>query len=817
MRFRLFAAIAAVCAAGISTVSAQCPEGWAPGDGPSGPNSRAEAVVSWDPDGAGPLQPWLVMGHSGQTPGIASNNIVAWDGNSMRAVGQGFNGAVKSLVVLNGELYAGGSFNLAGGTTVNYVARFDGENWMPVGSGGTSPGFNSFVYSLCVHNNELYAVGTFTSALGTIPVARIAKLTGTTWSAVGQGFGNGAVSAVQSIGGALYAGGTFTLSGGSPVLRIARLDGGTWTQLGAGFASGDVTALASYGGQVIAGGSFTTSGSTAVDYIARFDGTAWQNIGGLNSWCLALNVYQGELYAGGYFSNAGGVPVSSFARWNGTNWAGIGTGSNSAVLSMGHHDGKLAICGEFTTIGGLQTDRAALFDGLLYSLLSNQIAGTVNAVVEFNGERVAVGSFTTAGGQSARRIARHDGIRWQPIGNGLNAETRTAVVHNGALIVGGDFTLAGNIPVSYVARWTGSVWEAMPGLNSSVYKLAVINNSLYACGQFNSLSYIARWNGSAWVSVGPALNGPVVAIVEHNGEICVGGSFTQSGATVLNYVARLSGGAWLPVGTGFNSSLNALAVYNGQLIAGGNFSGTAGASANMAYISRFDGNSWQQLGTGLSSICNDLTTYAGELIAVGNFTLAGGSGALYAARWNGVLWRPIGLGLSFNITTGGLNGRFARTLGDSLVIGGAFGMAGQYASANIATWNSGGGTLSFDQQPADLTACITGTAGFVVTPSGTGPFTYRWRKNGVLISNGRGVAGADGPNLTIAYLEADDAADYDCIVSNICGPILSAAAALTVDENCLPPCNPDFNADGGADVADILDLANTIASGICPQ
>lgn len=817
MRLRLFAAIAAVCAAGISTVLAQCPEGWAPGDGPSGPNSRVEAITSWDPDGAGPLEPWLVMGHAGQTPGVTSANIVAWDGISMRSLGQGFNAAVQALVVFNGDLYAGGLFNLAGATTVNYIARFDGTSWVPVGSGGTSPGFNSYVYSLCVHNNELYAGGTFTMATGTTPVARIAKLSGTTWSPVGQGFANGTLSSLYSGTGGLYAGGTFTTSGASPVLRIARFDGAAWMQLGAGFASGDVYDIAEYGGQVIAGGSFAASGSTTVDSIARFDGAAWQSMGGLNSWCQTMYAYQGELYAGGFFTTAGGVPALSLARWNGTSWAGIGTGANSVAYAMGIHDGKLAIGGEFTVIGGLQTSRVAMFDGLNFSVLSDQIAGAVNDVTEFNGERVAVGSFTTAGGQSARRIARHDGIRWQPIGNGLNAEARTVVVHDGALIVGGDFTLAGNLPVSYVARWTGSAWQAMPGLNSTVTKLVVINNTLYACGQFSNPSYVARWNGSAWVGVGPALNGGVNTLVELNGELCIGGGFSQSGATALNYVARLSGGVWQPVGTGFNSTVLALTVYNGQLIAAGNFSATAGASGNMAYISRFDGTSWQQLGIGLQTACNDVVTYAGELVAVGNFTTAGGSGALYAARWNGVLWRPLGLGLSFSSQVNGLNGRCATQIGDALVIGGAFGMAGQYASANIATWNSGGGTLSFDQQPADLTACITGTAGFVVTPSGTGPFTYRWRKNGVMLSNGRGVAGADGPNLTIAYLEADDAADYDCIVSNICGPILSAAAALTVDENCLPPCNPDFNADGGADVADILDLANTIASGICPQ
>jgi len=44
------------------------------------------------------------------------------------------------------------------------------------------------------------------------------------------------------------------------------------------------------------------------------------------------------------------------------------------------------------------------------------------------------------------------------------------------------------------------------------------------------------------------------------------------------------------------------------------------------------------------------------------------------------------------------------------------------------------------------------------------------------------VSGADTPVLTIATVQSSDQGNYDCIVSNICGSVLSA----TVDLSCRP-------------------------------
>src|SRR3990172_5937180 len=97
------------------------------------------------------------------------------------ALGSGMNSQVCSLAIYNGELYAGGDFFTAGGTSALYIAKWNGSSWMPVGSGT-----NNRVRALIVYNGELYAGGSYTTA-GGISASYIAKWSGSIWSTVGSG------------------------------------------------------------------------------------------------------------------------------------------------------------------------------------------------------------------------------------------------------------------------------------------------------------------------------------------------------------------------------------------------------------------------------------------------------------------------------------------------------------------------------------------------------------------------------------------------------------------------------------------------------
>ena len=83
------------------------------------------------------------------------------------------NSTVLALAVSGTNLYAGGYFTQAGGTSANYVAQWNGSTWSPLGSG-----LDNVVSALAVSGADLYAGGPFVNAGGS-PVHYVAKWNGT--------------------------------------------------------------------------------------------------------------------------------------------------------------------------------------------------------------------------------------------------------------------------------------------------------------------------------------------------------------------------------------------------------------------------------------------------------------------------------------------------------------------------------------------------------------------------------------------------------------------------------------------------------------
>jgi hypothetical protein len=76
--------------------------------------------------------------------------------------------------------------------------------------------------------------------------------------------------------------------------------------------------------------------------------------------------------------------------------------------------------------------------------------------------------------------------------------------------------------------------------------------------------------------------------------------------------------------------------------------------------------------------------------------------------------------------------------------------------------------------PSGATVCEGSAVTFTVDASGTLPFSYQWRKNGVPIQ------GATGAAYTIQAAMTADAGTYDVVVSNLCGSVTSNPATLTL-------------------------------------
>src|SRR6185369_2835102 len=96
--------------------------------------TAVEALTTWDPDGAGPMPPVLIVGGLFKVAGnTLPNNIAAWDGTQWSPLGDGVNSIVWALTVYKGKLIAAGSFTKAGGNDASSIAQWDGTTWQPLG------------------------------------------------------------------------------------------------------------------------------------------------------------------------------------------------------------------------------------------------------------------------------------------------------------------------------------------------------------------------------------------------------------------------------------------------------------------------------------------------------------------------------------------------------------------------------------------------------------------------------------------------------------------------------------------------------------
>jgi hypothetical protein len=82
-------------------------------------------------------------------------------------------------------------------------------------------------------------------------------------------------------------------------------------------------------------------------------------------------------------------------------------------------------------------------------------------------------------------------------------------------------------------------------------------------------------------------------------------------------------------------------------------------------------------------------------------------------------------------------------------------------------------------QPQNAYACAGGgSASFTVVAAAYGTLNYQWRHDGVPIGN------SNSPTFSLPSITSADMGSYDCVISNSCGSVTSAAASLAVS---IPP------------------------------
>ncbi len=146
-------------------------------------------------------------------------------------------------------------------------------------------------------------------------------------------------------------------------------------------------------------------------------------------------------------------------------------------------------------------------------------------------------------------------------------------------------------------------------------------------------------------------------------------------------------------------------------------------------------------------------------------------------------WRLNGTKLS---NSGRINGATSNVLTVSALITNDSGSYDVVVTNIYAAVTSQVATLSvFDPPgisvPPQNTGVIIGSnAVLSVTATGSSPLGFRWRKDGVALSNGGRISGATTNRLTIAAATTNDEGGYSVSISNIVGALTSSPATLTV-------------------------------------
>jgi hypothetical protein len=263
----------------------------------------------------------------GGPAGVYVRNGVQWDTLGL------FWSAPQKVIRYNDTILVAGNFYAEfGGEPLANMAFLDSTGWHSYGT------FNGSVRQMRLLDGELYVVGGFSQVDGQ-PSAGIAKRVGAQWVPVP---GLVPVSNPPALFDVIKYQGDLVVCGNMSLQGITGLDvyvlqNGEWSALGgglSGIASGG-WGMTIYNDELILGGNFYLSAGNAGQSIMRWNGSVWQPLGVAvtdddNSYSTAAQIHalavrDGKLFVGGGFFYAGGVPARGISTWDGDQWCGLGS------------------------------------------------------------------------------------------------------------------------------------------------------------------------------------------------------------------------------------------------------------------------------------------------------------------------------------------------------------------------------------------------------------------------------------------------------------------------------------------------------------
>jgi len=301
------------------------------------------------------------------------HGIVKWNGSTFDTLGIGIKETVEKMHVFDNKLYVFGSFSEAGSLPCSGVAMWDGINWSTLDAEIQVNFPPVQVTNGTFYNNELYVCGNFVGIGG---LNKMAKWDGQNWQPVGNGFVGGlaSVADLEVYNGELYASGSFTYDDGTnPDNYIARWDGVQWHNVGGGTmgfggSNGQTGEMVIFNNKLYVSGVFSYAGGIDARYIATWDGQEWCGLGStFDNVIRQVKVHNNELYISGGFKTIDGDSIVKIAKWTGGDYVDT-CGAIIGVEEINVNDEFKIYPNPATNILTLQTNAPDKADYAIYDI-----------------------------------------------------------------------------------------------------------------------------------------------------------------------------------------------------------------------------------------------------------------------------------------------------------------------------------------------------------------------------------------------------------------------------------------------------------------
>jgi uncharacterized delta-60 repeat protein len=643
----------------------------------------------------------LIGGDFGTYNGIPTSNIARLntDGSLDTTFNPGYtNGSISSIAVQgDGKVLIGGSFSTYNGSIArNSIARLYTDGSLDTTfNPGLSIGPNASIASITIQGDGKILIGGgftyyyyYNNNFDLTLFNNIVRLNtdgslDTTFY-IGTG-ANGAISSiVLQADGKVLIGGVFTTFNATARGGIARINpnGSLDTTFNPGTGANDnILSIALRGdGKVLIGGLNTSFGfnliallNTDGSYDTTSNFTCYAESSIIN--CIALQGNEKVLIGGKFTRQCGGSVEKNIARLNVDGSSDTtfnpGTGADGSVNSIKvQSNGKVLVGGDFINYNGSGRNSIVQLnaDGSLDTTFNpgtGANAGIISITAQGDGKVLIGGGFTSYNGTVRNGIARLniDGSLDTTFNPGIGANgaiTSIVLQANGKVLIGGNFTNYNGTEINYIARLNanGSLDTTFnPGTGFNAIPSSIVvqgDGKVLVGGSFTTYNGTARsgiarlnTNGSldTTFNTGTGTSGNFCNVVssivlQADGKIIIGGCFTSYNGTLRKNLARLytNGSldtAYNPISI-YDSIIYSLAIQGDDKVIIGVF--IVGTSE--ALIARLNTNGSQDNlfnpGTGPESIITSMAVQAdGKVLIGGLFTSYNGIGRNRIARING--------------------------------------------------------------------------------------------------------------------------------------------------------------------------------------